>query len=53
MVNSKLREARASFETRYIAEALGRHIGNVSQTARALGISRVMLQKKMKAFGLR
>ena len=48
-----LREARATFETRYIASALGRHGGNVSRTARALGISRVMLQKKMKAFRLR
>jgi two-component system response regulator HupR/HoxA len=48
-----LREARAAFESRYIVEALARHGGNVSQTARALGISRVMLQKKMKAFGLR
>jgi Nif-specific regulatory protein len=48
-----LRQARATFETRYIAVALGRHGGNVSRTARALGISRVMLQKKMKALGLR
>jgi len=48
-----LRQARTEFETRYIGEALRRHAGNVSQTARALGISRVMLQKKMKAFGLR
>ena len=48
-----IRQARAAFETRYIAEALRRNGGNVSQTARVLGISRVMLQKKMKAFGLR
>jgi transcriptional regulator with PAS, ATPase and Fis domain len=48
-----IRQARAAFETRYISEALRRHGNNVSQTARALGISRVMLQKKMKAFGLR
>ncbi|HUE40165.1 MAG TPA: sigma 54-interacting transcriptional regulator, partial [Candidatus Binatia bacterium] len=48
-----IRQARAAFETRYIVEALRRHGNNVSQTARALGISRVMLQKKMKAFGLR
>jgi Nif-specific regulatory protein len=48
-----LRQARATFETRYIAAALGRNGGNVSRTARALGISRVMLQKKMKALGLR
>jgi DNA-binding NtrC family response regulator len=48
-----LRQARATFESRYIAAALGRNGGNVSRTARALGISRVMLQKKMKALGLR
>jgi Nif-specific regulatory protein len=48
-----LREARAAFEARYLSEALKRHGGNVSHTARALGISRVMLQKKMKSFSLR
>jgi Nif-specific regulatory protein len=48
-----LRQVRAAFEARYVSEALKRHGGNVSQTARTLGISRVMLQKKMKAFGLR
>jgi Nif-specific regulatory protein len=48
-----LRQARAAFEARYLSEALERHRRNVSQTARVLGISRVMLQKKMKAFGLR
>jgi Nif-specific regulatory protein len=48
-----LRQARAAFESRYVSAALARHNGNVSQTARALGISRVMLQKKIKALGLR
>ena len=48
-----LRQARAAFEARYLSEALERHRRNVSQTARVLGISRVMLQKKMKALGLR
>jgi len=48
-----LRSARAAFESRYIAEVLRQHGGNVSRTARALGLSRVMLQKKMKDFGLR
>ena len=37
----------------YIAHALRHHNGNVSHAARTLGISRVMLQKKMKDFGLR
>jgi transcriptional regulator with GAF, ATPase, and Fis domain len=48
-----LLEAREAFEIRYLAQALRRHHGNVSRSARALGISRVMLQKKMKQFGLR
>ncbi len=48
-----LRRARAAFEARYIAEVLGRHKGNVSRAAEALGLSRVMLQKKMKEYRLR
>jgi len=48
-----LRRARTAFEVRYIAEMLARHAGNVSRTAEALGLSRVMLQKKMKEYGLR
>jgi len=48
-----LREAREAFEVRYVAGVLRVHDGNVSHTAKALGISRVMLQKKMKQFGLR
>ncbi len=48
-----LRRARALFEARHIAEALKEHRGNVSRTAEALGLSRVMLQKKMKDYGLR
>jgi len=49
----ELRAARERFEVRYVASALKRFAGNVSHTASALGISRVMLQKKMKQFGLR
>jgi Nif-specific regulatory protein len=48
-----LRAARAEFEARYISAALRQHGNNVSRTARALGLSRVMLQKKMKEYGLR
>jgi Nif-specific regulatory protein len=48
-----LRNARAAFESRFIAEQLRRNSGNVSRTAEAIGISRVMLQKKMKEYGLR
>jgi DNA-binding NtrC family response regulator len=48
-----LLRARAAFEGRYISEALRQQGGNVSRTAKALGLSRVMLQRKMKAYGLR
>ncbi len=48
-----LRRARATFEAHHIAETLREHGGNVSRTADALGLSRVMLQKKMKDYGLR
>jgi transcriptional regulator with GAF, ATPase, and Fis domain len=48
-----LRRARSAFEARYVAEVLRQHGGNVSRAAEALGLSRVMLQKKMKGYGLR
>ncbi len=48
-----LRRARAGFEADYIRRVLDENARNVSRTARALGLSRVMLQKKMKEYGLR
>jgi Nif-specific regulatory protein len=48
-----LREARADFEAKYIAEVLRCNKGNVSRTAKVLEISRPALQEKMKAYGLR
>jgi two-component system response regulator HupR/HoxA len=48
-----LREARSSFEAGYIARALTHHGGNVSRTARTLGVSRFMLQKKIRDYHLR
>jgi Nif-specific regulatory protein len=48
-----LRQARAEFEAQFIRQALSEHGRNVSRTARALGLSRVMLQKKMKEYRLR
>jgi Nif-specific regulatory protein len=48
-----LLRARAAFEARYVAEILRQQGGNVSRTAKALGLSRVMLQRKMKTYGLR
>jgi transcriptional regulator with GAF, ATPase, and Fis domain len=48
-----LREARAEFEARHIAGILKRHGGNVTHAAQVLGLSRAMLQRKMKDYGLR
>ncbi|MBY0278206.1 sigma 54-interacting transcriptional regulator [Candidatus Binatia bacterium] len=48
-----LLQARDQFEARYIAEVLRQQGGNVSHAAKALGLSRAMLQRKMKAFALR
>jgi len=48
-----LKQARGEFEREYIAGVLADHQYNVSHSAKALGISRVALQKKMKEFRLR
>ena len=48
-----LREARTEFEARHIAGVLRRHGGNVTHAAQVLGLSRAMLQRKMKDYGLR
>ena len=48
-----LRDARLAFESRYISDVLDREGGNVSRAATVLGISRVMLHKKLKQLGLR
>ncbi len=48
-----LREARAGFEARHIAEVLAENDGSVPRAALALGISRVALYQKMKDYGLR
>ena len=52
-ITTPLREARAEFETGYIARVLREHAGNVSRSAQAMGLSRVALQKKMKEYHLR
>jgi transcriptional regulator with PAS, ATPase and Fis domain len=52
-VVTPLRQARAQFEADYIRRVLALNGRNVSRTARVLGLSRVMLQKKMKEYGLR
>ena len=48
-----LRRARDIFERDFIARVLGQQGGNASRAARALGISRVMLHKKLRAYGMR
>jgi Nif-specific regulatory protein len=48
-----LREARNAFEAAYIRDALTHEGGNVTRTAERLALSRAMLQRKMKAYGLR
>jgi DNA-binding NtrC family response regulator len=41
-----------SFERSFLAAALERHGGNVSATARALGLHRQSLQKRLKRLGV-
>jgi len=48
-----LKHGRAEFEARYIAEILKQHDGNVSRAAKALGLSRVTLHKKLKGYSIR
>lgn len=47
------REAVKLVEKRAILDTLSQTGGNVTQAAKALGISRATLQNKMKAYGLR
>jgi Nif-specific regulatory protein len=48
-----LRRARELFEREYVGQVLAQHGGNASRAAKVLGISRVMLQKKIRQYGLR
>ncbi len=48
----KLREAIEDLEKRMIVEALEKFNGNKSQMARALGLSRLGLQRKMERLGI-
>ena len=47
-----LREARIRFERDYIATTLRKHRGRMAETARALGIQRTNLYKKVRALKL-
>jgi two-component system nitrogen regulation response regulator NtrX len=47
-----LREAREAFERAYILGELRAHGWNITQTSKALGIGRVNLWRKLKAYGI-
>ena len=51
--NKDLRFARADFEARYIVDVLAANQGNVSRSAKMLGISRISLQRKIKEYNIR
>jgi two-component system response regulator HupR/HoxA len=48
-----LKEITESIEKYYIVEKLKAHNGNITHTARSLGLSRVGLQKKLKRYGIK
>jgi Nif-specific regulatory protein len=48
-----LREAREKFEREFLSSVLRLHGGNATKAAKELGISRQMLQKKIKDWSLR
>jgi len=48
-----LREARKKFERDFVSSVLKLNAGNATKAAKELGISRQMLQKKIKDWGLR
>lgn len=47
-----LHAARAAWERRYLLTRLNRLRGNVAATARAIGIERAVLHRKLRALGL-
>jgi anaerobic nitric oxide reductase transcription regulator len=50
---ASLHDARAAFEAKYIAQVLAEQGGNVSATARILGLTRGALHRKIKELGIR
>ncbi len=51
--SQRLRDARNQFEAEFISQALKESDGNVSETARQLGISRPQLHRLLQKHGLR
>lgn len=47
-----LREAREAFEREYLLAQVGRFSGNISQTARFIGMERSALHRKLRALGV-
>ena len=47
-----IRKAREDFERRFILQALRRNGGNVSKTAREIGLHRVHLHRKIRQYGI-
>ena len=50
--NQSLKEARKSYEREYILQKLEENGGNVTRTARALGIERSSLYRKLSSFSI-
>jgi two-component system nitrogen regulation response regulator NtrX len=48
-----LRQARARFESEYIAHVLEQHHGRISDAARALGIQRTNLYRKIRSLSVK
>ena len=51
-VDATLRQARARFETEYIAAVLQHQHGRIADAARVLGVQRTNLYRKMRRFNL-
>ena len=52
MINKSLREAREMFERQYLSAQLERFNGNVSKTAKFVGMDRSAFHRKLKGLGL-
>jgi len=52
-VPATFQSARAEFEAAYIREMLARCGGNISETARLLGLSRATIYQKLKEYGIK
>jgi len=53
VVGASLREARARFETEYIAAVVAHHHGRIPEAAKTLGIQRSNLYRKMRRLNVR